>query len=106
MAMYGTVARMRVMPGHEEQLKNMSEEFERTRGPRVPGFVATYLFKTDRDPQEHVLVAVFRDRDSYHANAADPEQDRWYRRWREHMEADPEWTDGEVVFASASMTGG
>ena len=55
-------------------------------------------------PDELILVAVFRDRESYRANADDPEQDKWYRQLREHLQADPEWTDGEVVFAGPGAT--
>jgi quinol monooxygenase YgiN len=102
MAGYGTVAHMRVKPGHEQQLQQMNEEFDRERGRSVRGFLASYVFKTDRDPNEFVLVAVFSDRDTYRANAEDPEQDRWYRQLREHLEADPEWTDGDVVFSSST----
>jgi quinol monooxygenase YgiN len=100
MPMYGTVAQMRVKSGHEGQLQEMNEKFEHERSRQVPGFMATYVFKTDRDPNHFVLVAVFRDRESYRANADDPEQDRWFRQLRQHLEADPEWTDGEIVFAS------
>jgi len=44
-----------------------------------------------------IMVAVFQDRDSYYANAADPEQDRWYRRLRDHLAEDPVWEDGEII---------
>ena len=94
--MYGTMARIRVRPGHGEQLEALGREFEEQRRPRVDGFVCSYLLTPDGHPDERLLLAVFRDRASYRANADDPEQDRWFRRWREHMAADPEWTDGEV----------
>jgi heme-degrading monooxygenase HmoA len=100
MAGYGTVATMRVQPGHEPELQRLNEQFDQARARSVPGFVASYVFKTDRDPNEFILVAVFRDRESYRANAEDPEQDRWYRQLREHLEADPAWTDGEIVFST------
>jgi hypothetical protein len=57
----------------------------------------------DERQDELILIAIFRDRDSYRANASNPEQDRGYRQMREHLAADPEWTDGEPVYAS---TGG
>jgi quinol monooxygenase YgiN len=101
MAMYGTVATMRAKPGHEQDIQRMNQEFDTDRARAVPGFIASYVFKTDRDPNEFVLVAVFRDRDTYRANADDPEQDRWFRQLREHLEADPAWIDGEVVFSSS-----
>src|SRR5919197_4920951 len=101
MAGYGTVATMRLKPGHEQDLQRSIEEFDRGRARSVPGFVASYVFKTDRNPNELILVAVFRDRQSYRANADDPEQDRWFRQLREHLESDPAWTDGEVIFSSS-----
>jgi quinol monooxygenase YgiN len=99
MAMYGTVARMRVKPDHEQQLRAFNQEWTQERGQKLDGFVATYVLKPDQQAHELILVAVFRDRESYRANASDPEQDRWYRMMREHLDADPEWSDGEFVFA-------
>ena len=104
MAMYGTVARLHVKPGHQQQLQTMTEEWERGRGRQVPGYVTTYVLRPDERPDELILVAIFRDRESYRANADDPEQDRWYRQLREHLQADPEWTDGELVFAGPGAT--
>jgi quinol monooxygenase YgiN len=93
---------MRVKPDHEQQLQAMSDEWSRTRGRQVDGFVASYVLRPDQQPGEAILIAIFRDRGSYRANAADPEQDRWYRTMREHLEADPDWTDGEFIYASTA----
>jgi quinol monooxygenase YgiN len=100
--MYGTVARMRVKAGHMEQLQSMNDEWEQGRGRQVPGYVSSYVLQPDNRPDEVILFVIFRDRESYRANGNDPDQDRWYRQMREHLDADPEWTDGEVVFASTS----
>jgi quinol monooxygenase YgiN len=94
--MYGTIARLRIAPGHEQQLEAYGQEWNEQRGRQVEGFVSSYLLTPDNAPNERLLVAIFRDRDSYRRNAEDPEQDRWYRRMREHLAADPEWTDGEI----------
>ena len=61
---------------------------------QIDGFVSAYVYDTGGD--ELWGVAVFRDEESYRANANDPEQDKWYRRLREHLEADPEWHDGAI----------
>jgi len=42
-------------------------------------------------------VAIFRDRESYRANADDPDQDAWYKRLCALLEADPEWEDGVIL---------
>ena len=41
------------------------------------------------------MIAMFEDKEAYFANANDPEQDRWYQRFRERLEVDPVWEDGE-----------
>ena len=94
--MYGTVARMRIVPGHEQQLQAFSKDWTQQRAAKVPGYVASYVLTPDAGANELLLVAVFKDRESYRKNAEDPEQDTWYRRLREHLAGDPEWTDGEI----------
>jgi hypothetical protein len=93
---YGTIFRMRPKPGAEQQIVRLMEEWQRDRQPKVKGVVGGYLFKPDKRPGELVGVAVFQDRDSFMANANDPEQDAWYSRLREQLEADPEWEDGTI----------
>ena len=94
---YGTIYRMRPKRGAEPQLVALLEEWERERKPNALGAVGGYIFKPDGRPDELIGVAVFRDRESYRANASDPAQDAWYRRLREHLEADPEWDDGVIL---------
>jgi quinol monooxygenase YgiN len=95
--MYGTVARMMVKPGHEKDLLAMQKDWDQSRQPKAEGAVASYVFKSDNAENEYTLIAIFQDRASYRANAEDPDQDRWYREMRSHLEADPEWRDGEVI---------
>ena len=97
--MYGTVARMRAKPGHTQAILDMMNEWNRDRRPKVKGIVGGYMLTPDNSPDEPVMVAIFADLESSVANAQDPEQDRWFRQIREHLEADPDWTDGEIVEA-------
>ena len=97
--MYGTIARMRPKAGHEQEVLNLMEQWNRERKPSVQGAVGGYMLRPDRDPREVVLLALFESRETYRANADDPEQDRWYRGLREHLEADPTWEDGEITAA-------
>jgi len=89
--MYGTIARMKVKPGALESLKGMEE-----RQPQ--GFIATYAYRLDSNPDELMVVVMFEDEVSDRANAGSPEQDREYRDLRSHLREDPEWHDGEVVY--------
>jgi hypothetical protein len=94
---YGTIYRMRPKPGAEPQVVALLEEWERDHKPKVRGAVGGYLFKPDKQSGELIGVAIFRDRESYTGNANNPEQDAWYRRLREHLQADPEWEDGTIL---------
>ncbi|MBI4234430.1 MAG: hypothetical protein HY686_08320 [Chloroflexi bacterium] len=95
--MYGTVAHLRPKAGQERAMLALMQEWDRDRKPKVKGAVASYVFKLDKDPRQLVMTVVFQDKASYVANASDPEQDRWYRKLRALLEADPTWEDGEIV---------
>lgn len=93
--MYGTIAKLRVLPGHYAALKDLQAEWDRDRRPVTPGAGAAYYFSPDHAEEGvRYIVAIFDDRDAYRANADDPAQDEWYRRMRSHLAADPEWMDG------------
>jgi quinol monooxygenase YgiN len=92
--MYGTVARLQVKPGMQEQFRALGQEI--SKNP-PPGHVAFYVYQMDADPTEYYLTVVFESKAAYHANAASPEQDAEYRKLRALLRADPEWHDGEII---------
>jgi len=94
---YGTVYRMRPKPGAEAQVAALLEEWERDRKPKVRGAIGGYVFRPENAPGQLIGVAIFRDHESYRANADDPDQDAWYQRLRALLEADPEWEDGVIL---------
>ena len=96
--MYGTVARVQVLPGKEQALMELEEQVAREYDP-LSGQIAYYIFKLDKGENEFIIVATFKDRESYHRNAETPETDRQYQMMRELLAADPEWNDGEVIQA-------
>ena len=96
--MYGTVATMRVKPGMEAKLTEVSQTWWRERAPQAKGAMSSTVFKKDGSANEFILVAIFDSKANYDANAEDPEQDAWYQEFRACLEADPVWNDGEVVF--------
>ncbi|MFN2613655.1 MAG: putative quinol monooxygenase [Actinomycetota bacterium] len=98
--MYGTVANARVKPGHIDQLQSVMAEWERDFGGKDVGEVASLVYRLDADPNSIILVAAFTDKATYVKNADSPEQDKWFQRLREHLEADPEWNDGEIVHSA------
>lgn len=98
--MFGTIARVRVLEGKEQEFAAIGDEWARARA-ETTGQVSSAVFKAEDCPGEYYLVAIFSDRATYRANAADPETDRWYRRMRATLAIDPEWHDGEVLQAMA-----
>ena len=98
--MNGTIFRMRPQTGRAGDVVALMEEWARARGPHVPGARAAYLLRPEPEEGELVGVAVFADREAYRANAGSPEQEAWYQRLREALEADPVWEDGEVPVAA------
>lgn len=94
--MYGTVARMRVKPGAAAAVKALHAQWLRERKPDATGFIADYALESERVAGEWIVLAIFDTEEHYRQNAADPEQHRQYERLRAQLEADPEWSDGEV----------
>ena len=88
--MFGTIYHMSVKPDMKSQAIQAMMDDNR----QIKGFIAAYICDTGGD--ELWGVAVFRDEETYRANANDPEQDKWYRRLRDSLEADPEWHDGTI----------
>jgi heme-degrading monooxygenase HmoA len=90
--MYGTIAKLNAKPGAVEELSKMGT------GRIAAGYVGSYVYKSDKEPNELWLVAIFNDRDSYNANANSPEQDVEFRSLMQFFKSEPEWHDGEIVF--------
>jgi heme-degrading monooxygenase HmoA len=92
-AVYGTVAKMKLKPGAEDKIMQVMEASEVER----PGHIATYVFKSDKDPNVHIVTTIFESRSAYRKFAESPEQDKRFRQMKELLAGEPEWNDGEVV---------
>jgi quinol monooxygenase YgiN len=97
--MYGSIFHLHPKPGQKAAIRQLFEQWDRERAPRVQGFHAGYLFQPDRSSDELIGVAIFADRESYRKNATDPKQDEWYRSLRALLTEDPRWEDGEIIEA-------
>jgi len=84
---------MKLKPGAEEK---MMKAMEGSDGGRA-GHVATYVFKSDADPDVHFVATIFESKSAYKKFADSPEQDKRFRQMRELLAADPDWHDGEVI---------
>ena len=105
--MFGTIGRFRLKPGHEEQVRALNEEWAREIRPTIPGLVVELWGRPASGSGELVGVVLMQDEATYRALAARPEQDAWYRRLVEHLEAEPTWEDvaWEAVRADAGRAG-
>src|SRR4051794_20818967 len=92
--MYGTVAKLRVKPGMEQQLQSIQDTYDPAK---VSGYVMTLVYRMDNEPDTYYLATVFESKESYIANADSPEQNQRYLQMMEMMAAEPEWHDGEIV---------
>jgi quinol monooxygenase YgiN len=90
--MYGTIAKLNAKQGALEELSKMEN------GRRRAGYIGSYVFKSDKDPNELWLVAIFKNKATYVANADSPEQDKEFRSLMQFLKTEPEWHDGEIVF--------
>ncbi|MGA2514034.1 MAG: hypothetical protein ABSG37_10495 [Candidatus Limnocylindrales bacterium] len=95
--MYGTVSRLRIRKDAEGRLREVMDVME---DRHVEGFITSYVYRLDDDPQDLMLAVLFTDRDAYVRNADDPAQDVQFRELRQLLERDPEWHDGEVIWSS------
>jgi quinol monooxygenase YgiN len=91
--MYGTIARMKLKPGAEAKLTEMSKEY----AANIPGFAFQIVYRMDSDPNECWLVVGFESKEAYHKNAQSPEMAKRYDEYMTLLEGPPEWHDGEIV---------
>lgn len=92
--MYGTIAHFRIKPGVKDEFVKAMDSFGSSI---IPGWVADYYYQMDNDSDEFYLVAIFKDRETYMANADSAEQHERYLVFRSFLADDPEWHDGVIV---------
>jgi len=90
--MFGTVAKMRVKPGKEDQLMSFAEV------EAIPGHVQTVVYRVDNEPNVFYMATMFESREAYRANAESPEQHQRYLKMMELLDGEPEWHDGDIVY--------
>ena len=95
--MYGTVARFHIKRGvRDEFIKAM----DRFGDAIIAGWVADYYFQTETDSDEFFLVAIFKDKETYQANADSLGQHERYLVFRSFLADDPQWHDGFILSAT------
>lgn len=94
--MYGTIGHFRVKADMREQLL---EALRQVGALNLPGSVAVFCYRTDVSAQDYYIAVVFNSKEAYFAHAGHPEVVAIDNRLMELLESEPEWHDGEVVYA-------
>jgi hypothetical protein len=84
----------------ESELMNISREYEDEEMSTI-GIRGEYVYRMDNNSNEYYMVVIFDSEEAYKRNAASPEQDMRYQKFRNLLVADPEWHDGTIVYARA-----
>lgn len=100
--MYGTIAHFHIKPGVKEEFVRAMDSFG---DAAIAGWIADYYFQMDEASDEFYLVAIFKDRETYQANADSIDQHERYLVFRSFLMDDPEWHDGFVVSATGPGSG-
>ena len=97
--MYGTIFNLKVKPGHEQDLLETLKEI--SDGPKPEGSIAWFVMKPD-EKEEWIGVAIFESKEAHVNNANRPEQHQVFLKMMDHLESEPEWTDGTYVIGDVS----
>ena len=91
--MFGTVARMKGLPGAETVLMAWNNAL--TSG--IDGMIHSVVYRSTDEPDVFWLCVVFESEEAYRANANSPEQHRRWSQMRSALAEDMEWHDGNVI---------
>jgi hypothetical protein len=94
--MYGTIGHFQVKAGMEDQL---IEALRQVGNLNLPGSIAAYCYHADASERDYYIAVVFSDKETYFAHAQHPEVAAIDERLMGLLECEPDWRDGEVVYA-------
>ena len=92
-ALYGTIAKMKLKPGTEEKIMQVMGGADHD----AEGHISTFVFKSDADANVHFVTTVFESKAAYKKFADSAEQNRRFHQIKELLAGEPEWHDGEVI---------
>jgi len=100
--MFGTIALLKPKAGNEAAVNAEFDRWWAERRPKVKGAIASTLYRNASNPAELMVAVVFESKETYEANANDPEQDTWFReKLVPLLESEPRWIDGDWIEGEA-----
>ena len=95
--MYGTIFSLNIKLGHEEKLLALLNEEAASDKPE--GMVGWFVMNPDTK-DDWIGVAIFESKEAYAANANRAAQHESFLKMIQHLESEPEWTDGAYVIGA------
>ena len=93
--MWGTLAKMRMRPDVPHEY--LMAQARALNTARMPGWLFTTFFRSDTDPLDYWMVAMFESREAYRANAESSAQNAVYEMMLACLEGPPQWNDVDEV---------
>lgn len=90
--MYGTIFSLKPK---QEKKEALIDYFQQDQS-RPKGMVAWFVMNPD-DAGDLIGIAIFKDKESYSANAERPEQHENFMEMMEYLDQEPSWNDGTFV---------
>lgn len=101
--MFGTIFRMRPKAGQEQTIMELVGRWEREILPELSGYIGECVLQSTSNPGEVIGLVIFDSEASYQQSSSSPAQGQWYQKLRALLESDPEWNDGQIIFASGKF---
>ena len=95
--MFGSIAIMKPRGGQEAAVVSHFDKWWHERGSQVAGAIAGDVRRNAGNAAELIATVTFASEADYKVNAADPQQDAWYKELVALLEGEPHWIDGEVL---------
>jgi len=100
--MWGTIARMRMRPDVPHEY--LMAQARALNAERMRGLLYTSFYRSDTDPRDYWMVAMFESKEAYRANAESRAQNAVYEMMRACLESEPQWNDVDEVLTIPPRT--
>ena len=98
-----TTFRFRALPGKQSAVVALFEKWARDERVHATGVLEYSVSVSNDDPDECMSYVSFDTTENYKKNSDRPAQGDWYRQLRAVIKDDPEWFNGTIAMAAASV---
>ena len=91
--MWAQLVKARAKAGKEEEIRNLTREFEAQAGGGSPPWTYLFACSSQNEPSVHYTFVVFESEAAARQNESSPEQEKRMQRFQELFEGQPEYVD-------------